>query len=335
LGQLGVNVTGGRHGFWFPNTYTGPTSITAGTLLVGVNNAVPSGSAVTVNGPWAVLAMGGYSDCVTSVSLQGNGFITGPGTLASKTAFDMQSGSVSAVLADNGSSWHIGLNKTTGGLVTLSAVNTYTGPTSITGGTLRVNGSLAAGSAVTVSTGGTLGGSGSIFGPVTLNGGNLSPGSSPGTMTLGSLTFTGSADNYIVEIVSPSSYDNVIFETTIDLAGIGATLGANLVINDAAYAPIQQVGDKFWIMDSDNGLGSAVSNLFSFDGANLADGAVFTDANGVSYQISYNAGGDPLGTGHDVLLTTTTGEIPEPATILLVGPGALVFLGYLRRRQMR
>jgi len=78
-----------------------------------------------------------------------------------------------------------------------------------------------------------------------------------------------------------------------------------------------------------------VSNLFSFDGANLAEGAVFTSTGGVMYQISYNAAGDPLGTGHDVLLTTTTGEIPEPATWLLLGTGLLGFFGYIRRRQMR
>jgi hypothetical protein len=129
----------------------------------------------------------------------------------------------------------------------------------------------------------------------------------------------------------------MIFKSTANLAGIGPTLGANLIINDSAYAPIQQAGDKFWIMDSDNAsVGAAVSNRLSFGGANLDNGAVFSSPFGVYYEIRYNVAGDPLGTGHDVLLTTTsTAPIPEPATLLLVGTAALGFFGYLRRRRMK
>jgi len=50
--------------------------------------------------------------------------------LTSTTAYDVQSGTVSAILAGG-----VGLNKTTSGTVTLSGNNTYTGTTTISAGT--------------------------------------------------------------------------------------------------------------------------------------------------------------------------------------------------------
>src|SRR5213075_2123788 len=56
------------------------------------------------------------------------------GTLSSATTFDMQSGAVSAILGGT-----VGLAKTTGGTVTLSGANTYTGTTTVSAGTLNLN----------------------------------------------------------------------------------------------------------------------------------------------------------------------------------------------------
>jgi autotransporter-associated beta strand protein len=64
-----------------------------------------------------------------------------------------------------------GLTKLGTGTLTLAAANTYAGITTISNGTLMVNGSLAAGSAVTVLTNATLGGTGAIGGSVTFNSG--------------------------------------------------------------------------------------------------------------------------------------------------------------------
>jgi autotransporter-associated beta strand protein len=54
--------------------------------------------------------------------------------LTSTSAYDVQSGSASAILGGA-----VGLNKSTGGTVTLSGANTYTGTTAINGGVLSVN----------------------------------------------------------------------------------------------------------------------------------------------------------------------------------------------------
>ena len=67
----------------------------------------------------------------------------------------------SGVIQDGGGGGGSGgsLTKIGTGRLTLSGGNTYTGPTTINGGCLRVDGSIT--SAVTVNSGGTLGGSGS------------------------------------------------------------------------------------------------------------------------------------------------------------------------------
>ena len=65
-----------------------------------------------------------------------------------------------------------------GGATTVIGTNTYTGLTTVNGGLLSVNGSIA--SDVTVNAGGTLGGNGTV-GNTTINGGALAPGNSIGT----------------------------------------------------------------------------------------------------------------------------------------------------------
>jgi filamentous hemagglutinin family protein len=119
------------------NTYTGLTTVSAGTLAAGINDALSTG-ALTVNG--GTYDIGTYTDSIGTVTLQGNGFITGTtGVMTSTAAYAMQSGTVSAILA--GSS---GMNKSTAGTVTLTGANTFTGTLSITAGTLRGEGNAAA-----------------------------------------------------------------------------------------------------------------------------------------------------------------------------------------------
>ncbi len=114
------------------NTYTGTTTVNAGTLAYGVSNAISSG-AVTVSG--GTLAMGTYSDTVGAVTLA-SGSITGTTGVLTGTSYDLQGGSVSASLGGTAS-----LTKTTSGTVTISgtAANTFSGTTSISDGTLNLN----------------------------------------------------------------------------------------------------------------------------------------------------------------------------------------------------
>lgn len=80
-----------------------------------------------------------------------------------------------------------GLLKKGSGTLTLGTVNTYTGPTIVTNGTLAINGSVA--TAVTVSSNATLAGTGTVSNNVTINNyGSLSPG---GANTIGQLMVIG------------------------------------------------------------------------------------------------------------------------------------------------
>lgn len=89
----------------------------------------------------------------------------------------------------NGASASLSVTKSGTGKWVLSGTNSYTGATTVSQGTLLINGdNSAATGAVTVDAAATLGGTGRVGGNTTLNG-TLSPGQSPGTLTFdGDLT---------------------------------------------------------------------------------------------------------------------------------------------------
>jgi fibronectin-binding autotransporter adhesin len=180
------------------NTYTGSTTISSGTLNLGVTatnpvaaSILPAGTALIINGGGAspsLLSLVSVNQTVGSLSGNSTG---GGGTINSTTA------GVGGVLTVNGGA---GANyagvlsgaaagtltfvKTGAGTQTLSGANTYTGVTLVNGGTLLVNGSHTGGGAYTVYAGGTLGGSGTINSSLSIVGGTLAPGNSPGTFTV-------------------------------------------------------------------------------------------------------------------------------------------------------
>ncbi|MGE0255636.1 MAG: autotransporter domain-containing protein [Alphaproteobacteria bacterium] len=83
------------------------------------------------------------------------------------------------------------------GTTILDGVHSYTGATTISSGTLRIDGTIV--SPVTVGAAGTLGGTGSILNDVLVDG-RLAPGASIGTLTVtGNLTF-GAGSTYAVEV---------------------------------------------------------------------------------------------------------------------------------------
>ena len=110
------------------------------------------------------------------------------------------------------------------GITILTANNTYTGPTTINGGGLVVNGSIASSSLTTVNSGAALLGSGTVGSTVVNTGGFLVPGpvGTPGTMTVtGSLAFQSGAF-YVVQ-VNPTTASITNVSGTASLAG---TVGA-------------------------------------------------------------------------------------------------------------
>ena len=163
------------------NTYTGGTTISAGTLQLG-----DGGTAGSILGD--VLNNGTFAINRSDMFVFGN-VISGTGALQ-----------------QNGT-----------GMTVLTNTSTYTGATVVNAGGLFVNGSIASSSGLTVNPGGMVGGTGTLPN-TTISGGALSPGNSIGTITVnGSLTFVGPG-NYIVE-VSPSAADRTNVTGTATLAG--------------------------------------------------------------------------------------------------------------------
>jgi fibronectin-binding autotransporter adhesin len=140
------------------NTYTGPTTITSGSLMIGQGNPGEPGSIVSsvVNNN-AALIFNRVEDLTYAGAISGSGMVEKQGT----------------------------------GKLTLTGTHSYTGATTVSAGTLLINGVIGA-SAVTV-TGGTLGGNGLIKGPVTIqSAGRLAPGTSIGALTISnSLNLSG------------------------------------------------------------------------------------------------------------------------------------------------
>jgi autotransporter-associated beta strand protein len=176
------------------------------------------------------------------------------------------------------------LEKIGAGALILAAANTYTGPTTVSAGTLVVNGSIAS-SAVTVNSGATLSGTGTVGGLTINSGGTFAPSNSPGTMTVaGNLAFQSGA-LYLVQ-VTPST------ASSINVTG-SATLAGTV---QAAFAAGNYATRAYTILSAAGGLGGATFNTLTT--SNLPAGftaSLSYTATGAILNLTANLGGGPGG----------------------------------------
>lgn len=161
-------------------TGVGIVNLDGGTLRTTrlFQNGVGASSTVNFNG--GVLQAGANN--ATFMTNLGIANVLAAGAIVDSAGFNITIGQ--SLLADLGSLGG-GLTKLGAGTLALSGVNTYTGSTVVSNGTLLVNGTVAG--AATVKSGATLGGTGTISGVVTVEaGGNLGAGTSIGTLNLSS-----------------------------------------------------------------------------------------------------------------------------------------------------
>jgi len=298
------------------NTHTGGTRIDSGTLTLGhATNTLVDAGAVEITG--GTLALGTNSDTVGAVTLT-NGSITGSGAgtlTGTGSNFDVRSGTISAKLGGL-----VGLDKTTSGTVTISSDNStggYTGATTVSAGTLIVDGNISTSSLTTVNGTGILSGSGTL-GSVTIAAtGTHSPGNSPGIVNTGDYTMAGSLNiEAIGNTAGIGGHDQVNVTGVVNLSG---------TLNTQFTAGTYVNGNLLFFLLNDGT--DAITGTFN----NLAQGAIVTNFGGFDWQISYNANGDSLGSpsftgGNDVALMA----IPEPSSALLSGLASLLLL---RRRR--
>jgi fibronectin-binding autotransporter adhesin len=167
------------------NLGTGATAIVGGTLQAGTDGSLNPNSAVTLtDAAAAVLDLNGKSGTIGS--LAGGGAVGGNVTLGSGT---LSVGALNSSTAYAGAITGTGgLTKVGTGTLTLSAAQTYTGPTLVSAGTLVVNGPLAS-PQVDVNADATLAGTGTLVAATVNAGGILSPATATaaGTLSVGAL----------------------------------------------------------------------------------------------------------------------------------------------------
>jgi autotransporter-associated beta strand protein len=282
--------------------YTGDTTVATGSgrVLFAVNGAVPTTSALTVNG----LAHFAQSSAIGSLAgATGTVLIDSGKTLT--VGGDNTDTDFGGAIAFIGTS-DAALTKTGTGIFTISGVgtNSYTGPTTVNGGTLRLTGTID--SPVTVNSGGTFSGTGTTSNTlatpaaVSVNsGGTLAPGTTGiGTLHTGAATFA-SGSTYAPELDTAAADD---LDVTGTVALGGATLNASL-LGSYVFTP----GTVHTILTNDGS--DPIGGTFS----GLAQGTAFT-VGGHAFTISYTGG-----TGNDLTLTAVG---PPTASIATPGAGA-------------
>ena len=110
------------------NTFTGPILVSSGTLQAGSAGAFGTPTGVTVNG--GTLDLNGFA--LTAPTLSGSGGQVALGS-ATLTVNGSTNGSYAGVISGTG-----GLTRNGTGTLTLTGTNTYSGPTTIGGGTLAL-----------------------------------------------------------------------------------------------------------------------------------------------------------------------------------------------------
>ncbi len=223
------------------NTYTGPTTISAGTLQAGVNgiggtsSALGANSAVTLaNVAGAALDLNGFDTQIGSLSGGGS---TGGNVLTGAATLVVGADNTSPAAFAGGLSGPGNLRKIGTGTLTLSGSDTHTGNTTVSAGTLLVNGTQSGTGAFSVSNSGSvLGGTGSIAAAVSVSGGGtLNPGnnvgvggasSTVGTLSVGALTLSNNV-SAIFDVNSATLYDRLLASGGIDFNRGTLTLNVN------------------------------------------------------------------------------------------------------------
>jgi autotransporter-associated beta strand protein len=297
------------------NTYKGLTSVSAGVLNVQDADALGTDDAgTTVTSGAALEVEGDITIASEALTLNGGGVSSG-GALRSVSGDnsydgDITLGNAARINADTGSSLTVGgtvasgaflltvggagdttfdgiisgtiaggLTKDGAGTATLSAVNTYSGATTVSAGTLKVTGTIAS-AVVTVEDTATLEvAAGTISGAATVEDG--------GTLDVTSGTFTG--------LLTVDEGGEATLTGTVDGAGglhnegsVSAKGTLSKGVENAENGEFTLTGDLLATGEDFDNIGSATLDLAGFDYTGLD---VFTNSSAATVGVTLTSGG--------------------------------------------
>ncbi|CAM3019630.1 beta strand repeat-containing protein [Rariglobus hedericola] len=295
------------------NTFTGAVNISAGTVRITHANGLGGTTGATLVSSNATLDLNGQTVGAEAVSLTGTG-VGSVGALRNSSASAASLGG-NVTLTGNTSIGATGTLKLTGvigesggvrtltkigtGELTLNGINTYTGTTTVSAGTLGGIGSISTGAA-TFATGTTLNpGDGATTGQFSF-GGNLALSND----AIFSVSLNQSAGN---------GYDRVAVAGTTNITGSILSVGFGTSFDSTA-----QVGQTFSILTS---IGTLTGQFDQGTSITATSGTATYDF-GISY------------TGNIVTLTLNNiSAIPEPSTWALIAGAASMLAVVARRRR--
>lgn len=278
------------------NTYSGPTAVNAGTLQVGVANAIGMTSAVSV-ATGATLDLNDFD--ATIGSLSGAGAVTlGTGNLTTGDATDTE---FSGIISGTG-----GVIKEGTGTFTLSGMNTYSGGTTLNDGVLLVGMDQ------------NLGASGPGIGELTFNGGTLAL----------SADLTTARD--VIVNVGGGTIDTNTFNGT--LSGIVSGAGALTKISDGVltltgtntYAGGTNINGGTVSVGSDLNLGDAAGPVTFMNGGILQTSAGITSDRALTFNLP---GGGTIDT--QTFNSSFSGAVTGAGNMTKDGTGTLTLSGGL------
>jgi autotransporter-associated beta strand protein len=244
------------------NTYTGPTTVSGGTLLLNTSNQIADATSVTVN-PGAVFDLNGHNETIANLTLAGGTVNTGTGTLtlsgtvtsnvagtdaaingnlnltAAAPKLSINNALVIAAGVSAGSLTKLGVGK----LVLAGDNSSYVGTTTVSGGVLDVPNPAALGSGPVLALLGAtlqLDGNGLTFGNT------LTLGSGTGGATLrnlaGSNSWSGPITNAVTSTINVSAGTLTINGAIGGAGGLTTSGPGTLVLPGAnSYAGITTV----------------------------------------------------------------------------------------------
>ena len=283
------------------NTYTGGTTINAGQVKSGVDNALVSTGAVTFGAnPAELVVMNTFSQTIgnlTSSSTNSRISLRGSGAL---TVTQGNDGTYAGLVRGYGA-----LTKAGSAVLTLSNDNTYRGNTTVSAGTLKITGTLDDGNNVVVN-----GGTYDVDATDTVN----SISGSGGTIDVASgvtLTHKSRANKTYAGVVAGAGTLTKLGNSTLTLSGTNTI--SNLTVSAGRLSVTGTLSDSAAVTINANSFyGVAESDTVgSIAGAGIVD----------------LASGATLSAGNDSNATTFSGRIQGPGNFTKVGSATLTLSG--------